>query len=89
MRNHNNSVALGAHYGYGGFVSVNGEQDSAGRVPLGVDRETDEGVLLLRTHSDSTDTPDNMMTLTKLGKGDPPEYRAPEDGNTKEKGERS
>ena len=75
-RNYNYSVELGSHYGYGGFVSVNGEQDSAGRVLLGVARETDEGVILLRTPGDADPENDDMKTLTKIGNGDPPRGRA-------------
>ena len=81
LRNHAESVSLGSHYGYGGVVSVNGEYDSechaAGRVLIGVDRETDQGVILLRTVGDPEGDPDHWMkTLTKLGNGEPPDCRA-------------
>ena len=83
LRNHAESVSLGSHYGYGGVVSVNGEHDrechAGGRVLIGVDRETDQGVILLRTVGDPEGDPDHWMkTVTKLGNGNPPEYRAHE-----------
>ena len=88
-RNYSDSVELGSHYGYGGFVSVNGEQDGAGRVLLGVAKKTDEGVILLRTPGDADPENDDMKTLTKIGTGEPPRGRAHEDGKTQEKGEPS
>lgn len=97
-RNHGYSVALGSRYGYGGFVSISGESDSAvsgesdssERVLLGVDRETDTGVILLKavkTAEDPEDDPndlsaDGLKTMAKLGQGAPPAYRSHDDGNT-------
>lgn len=89
LKNYADSVTLGSRYGYGGFVSINGEQDGAGRVLLGVNRETDEGVILLRTPGGDDPENDYMETLTKLGNGEPPACRAHEDEKTQEKGEPS
>ena len=80
FKNYVDSVTLGSRYGYGGFVSVNGETDSSERVLLGVDRQTDAGVILLKTvknAEDPKDDPDDfgangLKTLVKLGKGAPP-----------------
>lgn len=91
FKNYADSVRLGSLYGYGGFVSVSGEYDAAhpgaGRILLGINRKTDEGVILLRTPGDADAENDNMKTLTKLGNGEPPAYRAHEDGKNQEKGE--
>lgn len=91
FKNYADSVSLGSRYGYGGFVSINGEYDApdpgAGRILLGVNRETDEGVILLRTSGGTAPENDNMKTLTTFGSGKPPCYRGQGDGKNQEKGE--
>ena len=93
FKNYADSVTLGSRYGYGGFVSVNGEPHAphpgAGRILLGVTRETDEGVILLRTPGGDDPENGDMQTLTKLGNGTPPAYRSPEERSTPGKGEPS
>ena len=79
-RNHAPSVTLGSGYGYAGELSIQGEHDSechgAGRIVLGVNRERDEGVILIQKPVYNADEDEyDMETITKIGNGRPPECR--------------
>jgi hypothetical protein len=79
-RNHASTVTLGSMLGYAGEFWVEGEHDSecqgAGRIILGVNRERDEGVILIQKPVYKEDVNDyEMETVTKIGHGHPPKAR--------------
>ena len=81
-RNHAASVTLGSGYGYAGELWIQGEHDreiqGGGRIILGVDRERDEGVILIQKPVYNENEKDYVMeTVTKIGHGKPPAVRYP------------
>ena len=79
-RNHAENVTIGSGYGYAGEISIQGEHDSectgAGRIILGVNRERDEGVILIQKPVYNHDDDEyEMETITKIGHGHPPKAR--------------
>lgn len=79
-RNHAASVTLGSGFGYAGELWIQGEHDQdiqgAGRIVLGVNRERDEGVILIQKPVYSEDeNVYEMETVAKIGHGHPPKAR--------------
>ncbi len=79
-RNHAANITLGSVYGYAGEIWIQGEHDSectgGGRIILGVNRERDEGVILIQKPVyNHYDDEYEMETITKIGHGRPPEAR--------------
>ena len=79
-RNHAPNVTLGSGYGYAGELWIQGEHDrkiqGAARIVLGVNRERDEGVILIQKPVYNEEENDyEMETVAKIGHAHPPKAR--------------